>query len=66
MRGSNLLDEGAFEGEPEFSIMVLAVSSSIDQYPENEAHAYSGEDEHLFRPNVNTKFLNASRAWIFV
>ena len=28
--------------------------------------AYSGEDEHLFRPNVNTKFLNASRAWIFV
>ena len=31
-----------------------------------EAIAYSGEDEHRFRSNVNTKFLNASRARIFV
>lgn len=36
MRVSNLLDEDEFEGEPEYSIMVLDVSSKVDQYPENE------------------------------
>jgi len=29
-------------------------------------NAYSGEGEHLFRTNVNTKFLNASRSRILV
>jgi hypothetical protein len=38
MRVPNLLDQDDFEGEPDFSIMVLTVSSKIDQYPENEGH----------------------------
>jgi len=47
MRVPNLLNKDEFEGEPEFSIMVLAVSSKSDQYPENDDQIIYVPD-HIF------------------